>query len=337
MFKNVSIHSFAREIPPRKVTNDDLAQRMDTSDEWIQKRTGIQTRYWVDAPTTTSDLGAASARQSLEAAGNPSIDAIIAATLSPDYNFPGIGVQLQHKLGLDTVPAYDVRDQCSGFLYSLEMAGAFIESGVYQRILVVGAEVHSTGLDITTRGRDIAVLFGDGAGSCIVERAGSSKGSSPSFFLRGTELHSEGTFADQLWCEHPGSAYFPIRISAELVEQARIFPAMNGKLVFEHAVRRMVEVSQNLLARLECSPSEIRLLIPHQANLRINSLVAKQLGLSEEQVFNTIQQYGNTTAATIPIGFSHAVQEQKLNSGDKILSAAFGSGFTWGAALFEVA
>ncbi|MCB0353378.1 MAG: ketoacyl-ACP synthase III [Bdellovibrionales bacterium] len=336
LFSKVVVHSFAREIPLRKVPNDDLAKLMDTNDDWIRKRTGIQTRYWVDEPTTTSNLGSASAKKTLALAGCDQVDAIIAATLSPDFNFPGIGVQIQNDLNLDCIPAYDIRNQCSGFLYALEMAGALIETGVYQRILVVGAEVHSTGLDRTTRGRDIAVLFGDGAGSCIVERKDCCHAPGPVFSLLGTELHSDGAFVDQLWCEHPGSAHFPIRVSVDLVEQGKIFPTMNGKLVFEHAVRRMVEVSMSLLGKLNRQPRDLRLIIPHQANLRINSLVAKQLGLDEEQVFNTIQKYGNTTAATIPIGFSHAVEECDLKPGDQILSAAFGSGFTWGAAVFEV-
>ena len=325
-------HSFARYLPPRVVTNEDLAQQMDTSDEWIRQRTGIEERRWVEAPTTTSDLAVEACKLTVEAAGVDGVDAIIAATLSPVYDFPGVGVLIQSKLGLDTVPAFDVRDQCSGFLYSLQMADAFVRSGVYQKILVVGAEVHSTGIDITTRGRDVAVLFGDGAGSCIVsKRDGARAGLS----LVESELHSQGEFAKELWCEHVGSAHFPVRVTADLVEEAKIFPSMNGKKVFEHAVKRMIEVSGSVLEKAGVVPEEIRYFVPHQANLRINSMVGKQLGMKEEACISTIQKYGNTTAATIPIGMSHLIEECELQDGDLVLSAAFGSGFTWGASLFR--
>ncbi|WKZ57978.1 MAG: ketoacyl-ACP synthase III [Bdellovibrionota bacterium] len=325
----IAAHSFAFSVPPRRVSNDDLSTLMDTSDEWIRQRTGIAQRYWVDPPTTTSDLGVASARQSCT--GQP--DALIAATLSPDYCFPGIGVLIQHKLGLPPIPAFDVRNQCCGFLYALQMAQAFIAASMYQRILVVGAEVHSTGLDVSTRGRDIAVLFGDGAGSCIVERGNSSQ--AEHFEVIGFELHGDGKYASELWCEHPGSAHFPVRITRELVESGKIFPAMNGKKVFEHAVRGMTEVSRSLLTSHGLSPSDVRLVVPHQANLRINQLVGSELGLPADRVFNTIQEFGNTTAATIPIGLTKALQARLLQQGDLVLLCAFGSGFTWGAGLLR--
>lgn len=333
----VKLHSFAREIPSRKVTNDDLAKLMDTSDEWITKRTGIKERYWVEPPTTTSDLATASCRRSLEMAETVEVDAIIAATLSPDYNFPGIGVQVQNALGLEEIPAYDLRNQCSGFLYGVEMAAALISSGLYRRILLVGAEVHSTGLDISTRGRDIAVLFGDGAGSCILEHAADvspDRGDVLTFL--GSELHSDGKFARELFCEHPGSAHFPTRLTTEMVEAGLIYPHMNGRLVFENAVGRMTEVSRSLLNQLEIEISAVTLFAPHQANIRINQMVAHQLGLRKEQCFNTISQYGNTTAATIPIGLSLAADEGRLQGAGTVLSAAFGSGFTWGAAAFRI-
>lgn len=341
------LHSFAHVVPERVVTNHDLAKLMDTSDEWIQQRSGIKQRYWVTPPTTTSDLGARAAEVTLSTgrgmrSDSLAPDAIIAATLSPDYSFPGIGVLIQHKLGLPAIPAFDIRNQCSGFLYATQLASALVQAQAYRRILVVGAEVHSTGLDVSTRGRDIAVLFGDGAGSCLVEAVNDASSSEAPSALQGSleflgaELHSDGAFVRELWCEHPGSAHFPTRITPELVSEGRVYPLMNGRKVFEHAVRAMTEVSRSLLDAKGFSPKDVGLFVPHQANIRINSMVAAQLGLSESQVWSTIEQYGNTTAATIPIGISTAQQAGRLTSGDVVLSAAFGSGFTWGAALFRV-
>jgi 3-oxoacyl-[acyl-carrier-protein] synthase-3 len=320
----VYFHSFAKYIPKRCVTNDELSTLMDTSNEWIVQRTGIETRYWVTEPETTSDLGANAAKLSIERAG-VDVDCIIAATLSPDYSFPGIGVQIQEKLGLKNVPAFDLRNQCAGFLYGAQMAVALVKSGDYKNILLVGAEVHSTGLDISTRGRDIAVLFGDGAGSCIV----SSEARGYEFL--GSKLYSEGAHLKELWCEHPGSAHFPTRITADLVDKC--YPSMNGKVVFQFAVKRMTECSLELLAMLGIK--EIGLFIPHQANLRINQMVAKELGLNEFQVFNTIQKYGNTTSATIPIGFTDAEIAGAVKKDSIILSSAFGSGFVWGSAAWR--
>lgn len=329
------LRGFSRAIPPKAITNQDLSKLMDTSDEWIVQRTGIRTRYWVESPVTTSDLGAESAKKTLNITGVSQVDAVIAGTLSPDYGFPGIGVQIQAKLGLPQVPAYDLRNQCSGFLYGVEMADALIRSGVYKRILLIGSEVHSTGLDLSTRGRDIAVLFGDGAGSCIVE-AKECEGKGIGFEVLGTELHGDGNYVKELWCEHPGSSHFPTRITEDLITNGQCFPRMNGKRVFEHAVKKMTEVSMSLLEKLKINLSEISIFLPHQANLRINQMVGNQLGLSESQVFNTIHEFGNTTAASIPIGFSRYLEEKTPKAGDIVLSAAFGSGFTWGAAVFRV-
>ena len=329
-------HSFAKYLPSRVVPNHELTKFMDTSDEWIIQRTGIETRYWVEAPTTTSDLAFEAAQQSISLSKLNSIDAIVAATLSADYSFPGIGVQLQSKLKTPKIPAYDLRNQCAGFLYGAELAASLVKTGQYEQVLLVGAEVHSTGLDISTRGRDIAVLFGDGAGSCIVSR-GKNPQAKYNFEFLGSELHSNGDFVKELWCEHPGSAHFPTRITMDLIEEAKCFPTMNGKAVFQHAVRDMTEVSLSLLSKLKLSPSDISLFLPHQANLRINSMVAQQLGLTEGQVFNTIQKYGNTTAATIPIGFTDAIEAGIMKPGMIILSAAFGSGFVWGASVWRVA
>ena len=336
---SVKIHSFARAIPQKLVTNQDLSRLITTSDEWIVQRTGIKQRYWVEAGVGTSDLGVEAARKSFELAGISSVDCIVAATLSPDYNFPGIGVQIQAKLGLENVPAYDIRNQCGGFLYGLELAKALIVSGQYKRILLVGAEVHSTGLDISDNGRDIAVLFGDGAGSCILENASSAipaSAANPHFEVLGTELHSNGHHAKELWCEHPGSLKHPVRITEDLVRDGKCFPTMNGRRVFENAVKHMVEVSHSVLSKFSVEPSAIAHFIPHQANARINSMVAENLGIDPKAVRSTIQKYGNTTAATIPIGFSEALETDRFESGQYVLSAAFGSGFVWGAALFRV-
>jgi 3-oxoacyl-[acyl-carrier-protein] synthase-3 len=333
----VVARGFARHLPPRKVTNEDLSEMMETSDEWISRRTGIKTRYWGEPPMSASSLGIEAAKETFRQCDVTGVDAVVAATLSPDHDFPGIGVQIQYGLGLPTVPAYDLRNQCSGFLYGLEMATALVGSGVYDRILLVGSELQSTGMDKTTRGRDVAVLFGDGAGSCLVEAKDLVKDTDkpPCFEVIGSELHSDGEYMRDLWCEHPGSAHFPTRMTIDLVEEARCFPYMNGKKVFEHAVKRMTEVTNSLIDKCQIDKDEVSLFVPHQANIRINQMVAKSLGIAPEKAFSTIQDYGNTTAATIPIGMSRAIEEREILSGDIILSAAFGSGFTWGAAALK--
>lgn len=328
------LRGFAQKIPERKITNEDLTGFMDTSDEWITQRTGIKTRYWADEKTTTSDLGAEAAKITLMRCGNPKIDAIVAASITPEYFFPGIGVIMQHKIGLDQIPAFDIRNQCAGFLYGLELAQALVQSGKYNRILLIGAEIQSTFLDLTTRGRDMAVLFGDAAGSCLVERMDSNASSAhPVYEVLGTELHGDGQYAHELWREHPGAV---TPITKELIEEGRFFPHMNGRTVFEHAVRSMTEASCSLLDRLDLKPSDVRFFVPHQANIRINNMVTKQIGLEETQVISTIQCYGNTTSATIPIGIVEMEKNHDLFSGDIILSAAFGSGFIWGAAVLRV-
>lgn len=331
-------HSFAKKIASKKVTNDDLSKLMDTNDEWITQRTGIKTRYWITEGETTSTLGTDAAKQSIALSQDSgAIDCVIAATLSPDFSFPGLGVQLQHNLNLGTVPAYDIRNQCSGFLYALEMASCFIKTGQYKKILVVGAEVHSTALDITTRGRDIAVLFGDGAGSCIVEESNQVKTASRKYEIVSSELHGDGAHFRDLWCENPGSASHKGRVLPTMLEDTSIFPKMNGRVVFENAVKRMCETSTSVLKKAGITTKELSLIIPHQANLRINGMLAQMLGLTAEQVFNTIQLYGNTTAATIPIGFTDAEAAKVVPTEGYILSTAFGAGFTWGATLLKVA
>lgn len=320
-------------VPPRVVTNDDLVKQygIDTSDEWIQQRTGIKQRHFVDAGTTNADLGVEAAKKALDAAGvkKEEIDFILYATLSQDHEFPGTGCFFQAKMGMAGVPAMDVRNQCTGFLYCLATADALIRTGMYKNILIVGAEVHSHGLDLSTRGRDVAVLFGDGAGAAVVSRAESDDESG----VLSVHLHADGSFAKELWIEAPGCAFHPVRMTHEMIDDARMFPAMNGKTVFMHAVRRMPEVFVEALKHNGIKLEDVDLLVPHQANLRINEAVAKGMGIPDHKVFNTIQRFGNTTAATLPIGLSEAVAQGKLKKGMLVGMVAFGSGFTWGSAL----
>lgn len=321
-------------VPPRVVTNKDLVEQygIDTSDDWIQQRTGIKQRHFVDAGTTNADLGVEAAKRALDAAGirKNEIDFILYATLSQDHEFPGTGCFFQAKMDIPGVPAMDVRNQCSGFLYCLQMADALVRTGQYKRILIVGSEVHSHGLDLTTRGRDVSVLFGDGAGAAVVGVAGAGEEG-----IVNVQLHADGAHAKELWIESPGCSFHPTRMTREMIDDARIFPAMNGKSVFMHAVRRMPEVLGEALQASGKKLSDIDLLVPHQANLRINEAVAKGLGLSEDKVFNTIQRFGNTTAATIPIGLAEAVAQGRLRPGMLVGLVAFGSGFTWGSALIR--
>jgi len=316
--------------PSRVVTNDDLAKLMTTSDEWIVQRPGIKERRFIEhSGIGASDLAVPAAKMALEHAGREArdIDAIVFATLSPDHNFPGSGCFLGHKLGLPGVPALDLRNQCTGFLYGLSVADAWIRAGMYEHVLVVGAEVHSTGLEFNDRGRDVAVLFGDGAGAALVGRA-TETGQG----IKSIRLHADGSGAKDLWVEAPASAYMP-RFTPEMFAEGKHFPAMNGKQVFRWATEKMPEVALDALARAKLTPSDIDLFVPHQANLRINQLVGKKLGIPEEKTVANIEKYGNTTAATIPLGLSEAWREGRCRRGSNILMAAFGSGYTWGAAV----
>jgi len=317
--------------PERVVTNDDLTAFMDTSDEWIRERTGIEERRWVEEGTTGADMAARASRMALEDAGIPAaeVDAVVLATLSPDHFFPGTGVFLARELGLGTAPAIDLRAQCSGFVYGLQVADALIRTGQYRTILLVGVEIQSTGLDLSTEGRDMAVLFGDGAGAAVLQ-ATEEEGRG----VLSTHIHAEGEHAEILWGDAPASWRHP-RISQEDFDLRRVYPSMTGREVFKHAVTRMPEVVKEALDANGLEASDIDLLIPHQANLRISQMVQKRLKLSDDQVFNNIQRYGNTTAATIPIALSEAVREGRLNRGDLLCFTAFGSGFTWGSALLR--
>lgn len=326
---NSYIAGLGHFIPERKVTNKDLEKIMDTTDEWIVERTGINSRHWADIEKdSTSNMGTRAALKALENADlKPAdVDFIIFCTLSPDYSFPGGGVMVQEQLGIDTIGALDIRNQCSGFVYGLSVADQFIKSGMYKTVLVIGSEIHSTGLDKTTRGRNVSVIFGDGAGAAVLRAT-----DKPGQGILSTHLHSQGKFAEELVVMEPSSR--SINRMEYLPE--RIFPIMNGSNVFKHAVTRFPEVIMEALNKNGYTPSDINLLIPHQANLRISQFIQKTMKLSDDQVYNNIMRYGNTTAASVPIALSEAWQEGKVKEGDLICLAAFGSGFTWASALIR--
>ena len=313
-------------VPDRVVTNDELSRLMDTSDEWIRTRTGIQERRWVREGETGVELALAATNRALEAASLTArdIDAIVYATSTPDHFAPGNGVFLQRVLGVGTIPAMDIRTQCSGFVYALSVADAWIRVGLYRHVLVVGGEIQSTGLDATTRGRNTAVIFADGAGAAVLGPSEDGSG------ILGFDLHSEGSYAEKLWVDSPGSRYHP-RVSAEQIEAGRHFLDMDGKEVFRHAVSRMPESVRAVLAAIGHTTADMSLLLAHQANLRIAEMMQRELGLRDDQVYNNIQRYGNTTAATIPLLLDECVRAGRLQRGDLVVMTAFGSGFLWGS------
>ncbi len=324
-----AIVALGTEVPDRVVTNDELSRLMETSDAWIQERTGIQQRRWVREGTGNSDLALAATKKALDAAGwePKDIEAIVYATLSTDHMFPGDGCFLNAKLGIPGVPAIDVRNQCSGFIYGLAVADAWIRIGMYRRILLVGSEIHSTGLDVTTRGRDVAVIFGDGAGAALLEAT-----DEPDRGVLSCHLHADGRFARDLFCDAPGSVYHP-RVQPQMLDAGTIYPKMEGQKVFKNAVVRMPEVLREALQANGLSTKDLKVVIPHQANLRISQMVQRSLELDDSQVFNNIQKYGNTTAASIPLALAEAVQERGITRGDLVGLCAFGAGFTWASAL----
>jgi 3-oxoacyl-[acyl-carrier-protein] synthase-3 len=322
-------------VPDNVVKNADLELVMETDDAWIQERTGIKERRWVPqgSEDTPSVMGTKAARLAIADAGLEvnDIDFIVFATLSPDYYFPGPGVMVQEQLGLPEIGALDVRNQCSGFIYGLSVADQFIKTGHYKNILLIGAELHSGGLDKTTRGRGVSVIFGDGAGAVILSQAKEGEGE-----IYTTKLHSEGKHAKELALIGPSTTnWVDAMIEANNPEDLSYYPYMNGNFVFKHAVTRFQEVIKEALADIDKNASDIDLLIPHQANLRISQYVQQKMGLSEAQVFNNIQKYGNTTAASIPIALSEAKAEGRIKPGQLLCLAAFGSGFTWGSALIR--
>lgn len=327
------IRSVAHYVPSRAVSNEDLSKHMDTSDAWITERTGIKERRFIDHESmSTSTLGLEAARAALsKAAWTPeSLDLIVVATLSPDYYFPGVGVMVQHRLGCRNIPALDIRAQCSGLVYGLSCVDGYIKSRQATKVLLVCAEVQSPVLDLTTRGREMAVLFGDGAGALCIEAVQSDK---PEGILD-SYLGSDGGGADVLCMKLPGTARAGF-IQASDIQEARVHPFMDGKAVFKNAVTRLLETAQVILRRNQLSAADIDLVIPHQANLRINEMVREQLGLPSDKVFNNIHKYGNTTAATIPICMSEAAEQGRLRSGQLVMTLAFGAGFTWGGNLIR--
>jgi 3-oxoacyl-[acyl-carrier-protein] synthase-3 len=315
-------------VPDRVVTNDDLSRVMDTSDEWIRTRTGIEERHWAREGETGAGLAHAASLRALEAAGLAprELDAIVYATSTPDHFAPGNGVYLQRLLDVPGIPSIDLRNQCSGFVYALAVADAFIRAGTFRRVLVVGAEIQSTGMDVTTRGRNTAVIFADGAGAAILGPGDDGRG------LLGFDLHGDGTYAEKLWVDAPGSMYHP-RVSPEQLEAGRHFLDMDGKEVFRHAVARMPESVRAVLSARGYTTGDLALLVAHQANLRISEMIQKSLGLRDDQVYNNIMRYGNTTAATIPIALDECARSGRLQPGDLVALTAFGSGFLWGSAL----
>ncbi|RRJ92562.1 3-oxoacyl-ACP synthase III family protein [Flavobacterium macacae] len=323
-------------VPENIVTNDDLSKIIDTNDEWIQERTGIQERRHIvkgDGNTTTS-MGVKAAKIAIERSGvaKEDIDFVVFATLSPDYYFPGPGVLVQRDLGLRTVGALDVRNQCSGFVYALSIADQYIKTGMYKNILIIGSEVHSAGLDMTTRGRGVSVIFGDGAGAAVLSREEDlTKG------ILSTHLHSEGQHAEELIVKAPGMGgrWVTDILADNDPNDESYLPHMNGQFVFKNAVVRFSEVIMEGLKASNLEVSDIDMLIPHQANLRISQFIQQKFKLTDDQVYNNIQKYGNTTAASIPIALTEAWEQGKIKSGDTVVLAAFGSGFTWGSAVIK--
>ncbi len=326
-----AIASIGTYVPDRVVTNQELTRRMETTDEWITQRTGIKERRWVREGQEGSDLALEATRRALGQAGwkAQELDAIVYATLSPDHMFPGDGCFLNAKLGIPGVPALDIRNQCSGFLYGLSVADAWIRTGQFRRVLLVGAEIHSTGLDVSTRGRDVSVIFGDGAAATLLEAT-----DDPGRGVLSTHLHADGRFARDLWTDKPGSMYHP-RLSREIMDGTDIFPKMEGQKVFKHAIVKMPEAIKEALQKNGLSTKDIKVLVPHQANLRISEMVQRSLELRDDQVFNNIQKYGNTTAASIPLALSEAVPARAVKRGDLVALCAFGAGFTWASALLR--
>ena len=319
-------------VPDNVIKNSDLEEIMDTSDEWIQERTGIKERRWVEGDLTTSLMGTHASKIAIKNANisKNDIDFIIFATLSPDYFFPGSGVLLQKNLQLKEVGALDIRNQCSGFIYGLSVADQYIKSGMYENILVVGSEIHSGGLDKSSRGRSVSVIFGDGAGAAIV-----SKSNDESEILS-THLHSEGKFAEELAVIKPATTFWIDKIIDDDDEDGKgFFPKMNGNFVFKNAIKRFEEVIFESLNYNNYTSKDIDMLITHQANLRITQYIQKKLNIDENNIFNNIMSYGNTTSASIPIALYEALEKNKIKRGDLVCLAAFGSGFTWASALIR--
>lgn len=325
-------------VPDNIVTNDDLAQLMDTSDAWITERSGIKERRWLkrddngQTTMTGAEMGAEAARMAMDDAGvgPQDIDQIIFATLNPDVFFPGNGVFIEDLLGLHSAGAMDIRNQCTGFIYGLAAADGFVRAGTANSVLLIGCEVQSTALNVSTEGRDMAVLFGDGAGAAVIQAADDDSGRG----IIASVMHSQGRYARDLFVEAPmGNVHG--RVNAEMIAAGRHFPDMNGPMVFKHATRRFCESINEVLEKGGADIEDVALIVPHQANQRITDAVAARMGVGNDRVFSNIAKYGNTTAATIPIALAEATREGRINQGDLVVTVAFGSGFTWGANLIR--
>ena len=330
--RNSKIIGMGFYVPEKVVTNFDLAKMMETSDDWIRERTGIVERHYAAVNQGSADMGKEATLMALADARlqTTDLDLLIFATLSPDYTMPGAGCVMQSLMPFPHhCAAIDVRAQCSGFIYSLAMADQFIKTGMYNRVLVVGAEVHSTGIEFATRGRDVTVLFGDGAGAVIL-----GPEDDPSKGILSTHLHADGEHFNKLWCEAPGSKPTP-RVVHEMLEDGRIYPKMDGKFIFRHAVEGLSAVIMEALEANHYTPADLDLVVPHQANMRINQMVGKKLGLPDNKMIHNIQKYGNTTAATIPIAMCEAREQGLIKPGSLVCLAAFGAGLTWASSLIR--
>ncbi len=321
-------------LPPRVVSNHDLEKLMETSHEWIVERTGIEQRHWVDEGEGGAEMGAKAARKAIDKAGISveDIELIIYATLSPDVNFPGTAVFVQRELGLSqkACACLDIRQQCTGFIYGLAIADNFIRTGMYRHVLLIGSEVHSTGLDVSTAGRDVTVIFGDGAGAAVLGPSDDS-----AHMVISTHLHADGSDAEILWTQRPGSRFHP-RLTVEDLEKGLHYPKMAGRRVFKHAVTRMPQVVMEGLQANKLTLEDIDMIIPHQANLRINEFMAKAMNLPPEKMHNNIHKVGNTTAASIPLYLEDAIAAGKVSDGDLVCMVAFGAGMTWGSAFLRL-
>ena len=318
-------------VPPKIVTNHDLSKYMNTSDEWIRERTGIQERRFAEKGMGPSDLAIPATEKALESAGLAigDIDFMIFATSTPDYYIPGSGCLLQDKMDFNEIGALDIRVQCAGFVYGISIAEQYIKTGTFENILLIGAEAQTTAMELNDNGRDVSVIFGDGAGAVIISGTEENQG------ILSTHMHSEGKYLKELWMEAPASNAGMPRISPEDLEVGKQYLKMNGKEVFRHAIVRFIEVIHECLAENNLKVEDIDMLIPHQANLRITQMVQKKLGLNDDQVFSNIHKYGNTTAASIPIALTEAINDGKISKGDKVVLASFGSGFAWASAIMK--
>ena len=334
--KKSIIKSTGMFVPPNVITNHDLEKIIDTSDEWIKQRTGIEQRYWIDqeGETGSSDLGFEASKKALESAGwkPEDLDFIIFATLSPDIMFPGCGCLLAAKLGLNSTPALDIRQQCTGFLYGLATADAYIKTGLAGKVLLVGGEVHSSGLDKSTRGRDVTVIFGDGAAALCIEGVETDEKTG----VLASCLHADGNYAQALMTELPASKY-PVRFPPGVpFDDPRYYPVMDGPAIFKKAVRMMPKVINESLKKAQINLDQIDLIIPHQANMRINQALGQFLKLDDNKIFHNIQKYGNTTAASIPIALHEAIEQGRIGkSGDIVLFTGLGAGLTWGSMIYK--